>query len=67
LADDIEHWLADEPVSACREPWTARARRWLKRHKAVAAAAVAAGLEQRLIHTATINHTDGNYHMTCRL
>ena len=24
LADDIEHWLADEPVSAWREPWPAR-------------------------------------------
>ena len=24
LADDIEHWLADEPVSAYREPWPAR-------------------------------------------
>ena len=24
LADDVEHWLADEPVSAYREPWPAR-------------------------------------------
>ena len=24
LADDIEHWLADEPVNAYAEPWTAR-------------------------------------------
>src|SRR5689334_1903404 len=29
LADDVEHWLADEPVSAWREPAAARARRWL--------------------------------------
>ena len=21
LADDVERWMADEPVSACREPW----------------------------------------------
>ncbi len=28
LADDVEHWLADEPVSAWREPFTRRARRW---------------------------------------
>jgi len=33
LADDIEHWLADEPVSAWREPWRVRARRWLSRHR----------------------------------
>ena len=24
LAGDLEAWLADEPVSAYREPWTAR-------------------------------------------
>ena len=29
LADDIEHWLADEPVSAWTEPWTVKTRRWL--------------------------------------
>jgi serine/threonine-protein kinase len=33
LADDVERWLADEPVSAWREPWTARARRWARRHR----------------------------------
>ena len=27
LAEDIESWLADEPVSAWREPWLIRARR----------------------------------------
>ena len=36
LADDIEHWLADEPVSCCRETLTVRARRWLKRHRTLA-------------------------------
>ena len=25
LAEDIEHWLADEPVAAYTEPWTLRA------------------------------------------
>ena len=39
LADDVEHWLADEPVSVYREPWTERAARWAKRHKAPVAAA----------------------------
>jgi serine/threonine-protein kinase len=38
LARDIEHWLADEPVSAHREPRLARAARWLRRHKSWALA-----------------------------
>ena len=33
LAEDIERWMADEPVSAHREPWTMRAGRWLRRHR----------------------------------
>jgi formylglycine-generating enzyme required for sulfatase activity len=33
LAEEIEHWLADEPVRAHREPWTARAGRWVRRHQ----------------------------------
>ena len=33
LADDVEHWLADEPVTAYREPWARRLRRWCKRHR----------------------------------
>jgi serine/threonine protein kinase/tetratricopeptide (TPR) repeat protein len=33
LADDIEHWLADEPVSAFREPLRTRVARWGRRHK----------------------------------
>ena len=41
LADDIEHWLADEPVSAYAEPWAGRARRLLKRHRASVQVAVA--------------------------
>ncbi|MBI1831641.1 MAG: protein kinase [Planctomycetes bacterium] len=32
LADDIEHWLADEPVAAWPEPWTTTARRWIGRN-----------------------------------
>ncbi len=42
LAGDLERWLADEPVSAWREPLAVRARRWLRRHRTwVVAAAVA--------------------------
>lgn len=33
LADDIEHYLADEPVSAFPEPVTVRARRWVRKHQ----------------------------------
>ena len=44
LADDVERWMADEPVSAWREPWTRRARRWARRHRTgVTSAAVAPG------------------------
>ena len=41
LADDIEHWLADEPVAVYREALPARLRRWSRRHKALVSAAVA--------------------------
>jgi eukaryotic-like serine/threonine-protein kinase len=41
LADDIEHWLADEPVAVYREALPARLRRWSRRHKAKVSAAVA--------------------------
>ena len=32
LAEDLERWLAGDPVSAWPEPALVRARRWLKRH-----------------------------------
>lgn len=41
LADDLEKWLADEPVSAWREPWTVRAARWIRRHRALVTGAAA--------------------------
>ena len=41
LADDVEHWLADEPVGAYAEPVTVRAKRWMRQHPSrVTAAAV---------------------------
>lgn len=39
LAADVEHWLADESVSAYREPWTSRAGRWARRHRTAVATA----------------------------
>jgi serine/threonine-protein kinase len=32
LAEDVERWLANEPVTAWREPWTVSFRRWLDRN-----------------------------------
>jgi serine/threonine-protein kinase len=48
LANDIEHWTADEPVSAWREPWARRLGRWARKHRPLVAAAAA------LLATATI-------------
>ncbi|WP_068141992.1 serine/threonine-protein kinase [Roseimaritima ulvae] len=33
LAEDIEHWLADEPVDAYRESSLERAARWMRNHR----------------------------------
>eukprot|EP00913_Durusdinium_trenchii_P023310 g21888.t1 len=33
LADDVDNWLADEPVTAYSEPLTERLRRWSRRHR----------------------------------
>ena len=41
LADDLEHWMADEPVSVYREPVLARLARWAKRHRTAVAATAA--------------------------
>src|SRR5262245_25498989 len=35
LAEDIEHWLADEPVAAYAEPLRLRLARWRRRHPAL--------------------------------
>ena len=44
LADDVERWLADEPVSAYREPWTERFRRWTRRNRTLVSTVAAAAL-----------------------
>jgi eukaryotic-like serine/threonine-protein kinase len=45
LADDLEHWLANEPFAAYREPWRQRLARWARRHRtAVTSAGVALAL-----------------------
>jgi WD40 repeat protein/tRNA A-37 threonylcarbamoyl transferase component Bud32 len=55
LADDLEHWLAGEPVSAWPEPWTVRAGRWARRNRPLIAAAAA------LLVTATVALTIATY------
>jgi eukaryotic-like serine/threonine-protein kinase len=42
LKADLERWLADEPVSAWREPFAMRARRWARRNRTAVAGAAAA-------------------------
>jgi tetratricopeptide (TPR) repeat protein len=42
LADDIERWMADEPVSAWREPISRGVRRWMQRNRTAVAAALVA-------------------------
>ncbi len=33
LAEDVERWMADEPVAAYRESWARTLTRWLTRHR----------------------------------
>jgi tetratricopeptide (TPR) repeat protein len=41
LREDVQHWLADEPVSAYRERLPERLARWSRRHKRAATGAAA--------------------------
>jgi eukaryotic-like serine/threonine-protein kinase len=54
MADDVEAWLADEPVSAMREPWTAAAWRWVKKHRTLVSSAAA------MLMVAVVTMTAGN-------
>jgi WD40 repeat protein/serine/threonine protein kinase len=38
LADEVERWLADEPVSAYCEPISVKAARWARKHRTAVAA-----------------------------
>lgn len=53
LADDIERWMADEPVTAYREPRWSRLLRWGRRHRPLVAGAAA------LLSTAVVGLTLG--------
>ena len=70
LADDLEHWLADEPVLAYREPWTTRLARWAKRHKTLvttSAALVLAALVALSIGTVLIRREQARTEVNFRL
>ena len=41
LADDIDRWMADLPVTAIAEGWARRVARWLRRHRSGSPAAAA--------------------------
>jgi serine/threonine protein kinase/transposase len=41
LADEVQRWLADEPVGAYREPLSDRVRRWGKRNRTLVSVGVA--------------------------
>ena len=60
LADDLERWLADEPVVAFREPLVARARRWGRKHRSWVSAAGA------LLLTAVAALGVGLFAVSCR-
>ncbi len=44
LAEDLESWQAGEPVTAWREPWLDRSRRWAQRHRTLVTTSAAAVL-----------------------
>ncbi len=41
LAAEVRRWIADEPVTAFREPWPDRARRWSRKHRTLVTSAAA--------------------------
>lgn len=40
LSDDIDAFLADQPVTAYTEPWSVRTRRWMRHHPRLVSAAL---------------------------
>jgi eukaryotic-like serine/threonine-protein kinase len=55
MAEDLEHWLADEPVTAYAEPWIVRAGRLVRRHRTAVTGAVAAiGVASVCLAVATV-------------
>lgn len=61
VAEDIERWLADEPVQAWPEPLTVRARRWIANHRTLVTASAATMLVAAVsLAAATVLLTSAN-------
>jgi serine/threonine-protein kinase len=58
LSEDIERWMADEPVSAWREPLSRRVRCWANRNR-TAVASVAVALIAGVVGLAVQTHAKG--------
>jgi serine/threonine protein kinase len=62
LAQDLEHWLADEPITAKSDTRRERLDRWLRRNQTLAAAgavtvvlvAIAASISLAIVHSARL-------------
>jgi serine/threonine protein kinase len=68
LAGDVRRWLANEPVSAYREPWTVRAQRWASRNRTLVAAGGAAVLVAALALAALlVNQRQANIQLEAAL
>ncbi|MDA1015256.1 MAG: protein kinase [Planctomycetota bacterium] len=52
LGEEVNRWLAGEPVTAWPEPWWTRAERWVKQHKSLVASVAVALLAITLISIA---------------
>src|SRR5262249_17485407 len=61
-AADVERWLSGEPVTAWREPWYDRLRRWGRRHRVLVASAAAAVV----VGTAVLAVTNGQLRALAR-
>ncbi|HLJ95730.1 MAG TPA: serine/threonine-protein kinase [Gemmataceae bacterium] len=62
LATDVEHWLAEEPVTVYREALPARLVRWMRRHRAwasAAAALVVTAIVALAVGLLAVNHQKG--------
>jgi serine/threonine-protein kinase len=58
LADEVRRWLADEPVTAWREPLPRRVGRWARKHRtgvAVGGALLLAGVVALAVNTVLVN------------
>jgi serine/threonine-protein kinase len=59
LADDIEHWLADEPVTAYPEGTFGRVARWLRQHRSWTYSGAAGLVGVCVVATAALVVVDG--------